>query len=904
MNLIRPNVHPHCSLPLPRLPTPFFLFSFASCSHNIAFSFLIAENNRILESLYRQVREGEKEERRLERRARAQAALEAGEEVGSEFDDTSEESEYSTEDEDGSLMNPQTEAQVLKTITLIRSRDPSIYDKNAVYFSDPEDSSDDDEEQRAKKKAEKKQKKMTLGHLIAEQARKGIAAEDSEDEEDEAAMLEKLRVTRKVHGQGRHATIKTHAEEMDEIKQAFIKSMAGQDEASKKKKKGGAEDDDDDEDDGDALFGTARSVYMPGQDDEEEEEEEGEGDKDKDASKKAAPSKKSKKSSAAEGVKAVVDDVSAQEQFLRDFMTKGWWNEKTATNVPDARAILGIERGKSLEADKKAARKRRREEDGEDGGGADDEEEDGDGVEYDADADDALLDEVDRFEAQHNFRFEEPGANEITSFPRSHLIQDSLRRETNSTRKLARQRKAERLKAEKERKQEEIKRLKNVRKQAILERMNLIAKVSGAKIVSTEDDVDADAATWGAGVGEGEDMEKPNFDDEDDDAMVEAMKKKALAQAQASVKNSKKNGKNGKKNVLTAADLLGEYDPKEHARRMAEIFNDEFYSDLKEEDIDAEEERLRDAPVIEGLEAYDDEDESKRKEKKEKKGGENGEDDDGTDDEEIARAKRETELLAKSVKKKERQNRDEMKRALHQVFEAENAEGEAEYWLKKKKEELLMKAHGLDADNTDFAKGGKKKFKINTAELDEEAKELLRKELEKLDELDQEDVIAGTRYGYQQVEPNDFGIPIEDMLFMDDKDLNQLISIKKLAPYRDDIPSKATWWEMKGRKAKPTEEEMTKWLSNKASSLNSVAGGAGAGGKYQKNAGGPGGAGGKHQHAGRPNYHQGKQRYGQGLGFRNNMNNTNNKQSKSPFQTDKKPMDQAQHGRNKKHRPM
>ena len=61
--------------------------------------------------------------------------------------------------------------------------------------------------------------------------------------------------------------------------------------------------------------------------------------------------------------------------------------------------------------------------------------------------------------------------------------------------------------------------------------------------------------------------------------------------------------------------------------------------------------------------------------------------------------------------------------------------------------------------------------------------------LEEYEGLDFEDVIAGgikTRYEYIEVEKDDFGLTDAELLFTDDKLLNQMISIKKLAPYKND----------------------------------------------------------------------------------------------------------------------
>lgn len=56
-------------------------------------------------------------------------------------------------------------------------------------------------------------------------------------------------------------------------------------------------------------------------------------------------------------------------------------------------------------------------------------------------------------------------------------------------------------------------------------------------------------------------------------------------------------------------------------------------------------------------------------------------------------------------------------------------------------------------------------------------------------DLDFEDVIAGglkTKYKYIDVEPNDFGLDDDDLLYCDDELLNKYVSVKKLYPYRDE----------------------------------------------------------------------------------------------------------------------
>ncbi|KAG8039337.1 hypothetical protein GUJ93_ZPchr0039g14219 [Zizania palustris] len=59
--------------------------------------------------------------------------------------------------------------------------------------------------------------------------------------------------------------------------------------------------------------------------------------------------------------------------------------------------------------------------------------------------------------------------------------------------------------------------------------------------------------------------------------------------------------------------------------------------------------------------------------------------------------------------------------------------------------------------------------------------------MEEYYKLDYEDTIGDlkTRFKYKQVLPNSFGLSTYEILASDDNDLNQYVSIKKIAPYRE-----------------------------------------------------------------------------------------------------------------------
>ena len=99
-----------------------------------------------------------------------------------------------------------------------------------------------------------------------------------------------------------------------------------------------------------------------------------------------------------------------------------------------------------------------------------------------------------------------------------------------------------------------------------------------------------------------------------------------------------------------------------------------------------------------------------------------------------------------------------------------------------KEDEELGLAQGWD---TEEKKSGfaavRKKQKMSFQE-----KVAFDKNLEEYYKLDYEDVIGDlpTRFRYRQVKANTYGLDVEDILEADDKELNQHVSIKKLAPYR------------------------------------------------------------------------------------------------------------------------
>ena len=104
-------------------------------------------------------------------------------------------------------------------------------------------------------------------------------------------------------------------------------------------------------------------------------------------------------------------------------------------------------------------------------------------VDADANAGDLLEDDefdevAERFESSYNFRYEEPDAAHIPSFPRA---VESVRRPTDNAdrRRAARERRRERKEAEKVQRREEVKRLKGLKSREVQAKLERIGKEGG-----------------------------------------------------------------------------------------------------------------------------------------------------------------------------------------------------------------------------------------------------------------------------------------------------------------------------------------------------------------------------------------------------------------------------------------
>jgi len=369
------------------------------------------------------------------------------------------------------------------------------------------------------------------------------------------------------------------------------------------------------------------------------------------------------------------EDVDDSDKFLRDFIVNKRWVDPNAKVLPSYDEIVGDSdsSGSDVLAEDQLGLMKKFED-------------------IDSD-DDSDVENQEQFEAQYNFRFEEPGGTEIITHPRPSdpTLAESSARRKDARRTARRQRRLERKKSIEAQRREAAKRLK------ALARKELARKVAKLREIA---DLEVEAQRQAA-------------QDASDDASEDDVDLKKEEHMDPTA-------------TLTLDDLDGEFDPETHDKRMKELFGDEFYNKLQRDTTkpvfpDDDE----DDPELAALLAADN----------------NNDDDDDDDDDD------KTDKNDKTSKKKSKKKKldTEALAAARQKLEGEVQTKLGEYY-----------------------------------------------------DLDYEDVIGGeikTRFKYTEVEPLDFGLDAIEVLKFSDKDLNQLVGLKSIAPYKDVRKLKKSNWE-------------------------------------------------------------------------------------------------------------
>ncbi|KAF8010811.1 hypothetical protein BT93_J1458 [Corymbia citriodora subsp. variegata] len=206
---------------------------------------------------------------------------------------------------------------------------------------------------------------------------------------------------------------------------------------------------------------------------------------------------------------------------------------------------------------------------------------------------------------------------------------------------------------------------------------------------------------------------------------------------------------------LDVVDLDDDFDPEEYDRMMKQVFNEKYYHT---DDVDPD-------------------------------FGSDGD----VEGEEIEKPdfKKEDELLGLPIGWDESESKDgflaarerSLRHKLNDGGEDDSDDDEQEE--EEEEEEVEESDHIPKAQNeeTKSSEDGKRKRKRKLSLL-KRAKEAMMEEYYK---LDYEDTIGDlkTRFKYAKSKPNRYGLSTSEILMMDDNELNQYVSLKKLAPYRE-----------------------------------------------------------------------------------------------------------------------
>ncbi|XP_072549485.1 protein KRI1 homolog [Salminus brasiliensis] len=378
---------------------------------------------------------------------------------GDQDEKSSSESSDSESDEESEMeLDPKLERDFYRTLSLLKKKDPKIYQKDAKFYSEGASSSGSDEKPSTSKKAEKPM-------FLKDYERKVIlerGGKYDDDDEDDSADEEAARRMQE------RALSPSYIQEQEELKKSFQTFMR-------------ESDDEGSNDEGQLLKRRNKTQ-------EEKDKEE------------ADYVEWLKGQAELEGKEEVQDmkylkdywndpKLDDKESFLRDYILNKGYLEEDEEKIPTYDELMQED--------------------------VEDSEEEGE----------SFLQKQENFERHYNFRFEEPGAQQIKTYPRN--IATSVRSK-DDRRKRKREEVKERKKKEKEQKQQQLKELKNLKRAEIMEKLKKLQELTGNKeLAFSEVDLEGDfdpqqhdqlmQTVFGDDYyGECEE-EKPQFDDDDEE---------------------------------------------------------------------------------------------------------------------------------------------------------------------------------------------------------------------------------------------------------------------------------------------------------------------------------------------------------------------------------------------------
>ncbi|KAM9745124.1 protein KRI1 homolog [Menidia menidia] len=377
---------------------------------------------------------------------------------GDRDDGSGSESSESSSDDSEVELDPDIERDFYRTLSLLKKKDPKIYEKDVTFYS--KDMSDSDAQpSTSKKDAVKPMYLKDYERKVILEKEGKYEDEDYSDEEESARRIKR-------------AASPSYMQEQEELKESFRKFI-----------------EDSDSEEGGEGDGVSQLLTRRVKTQEEKDEEE------------ADYLEWLKGQAELEGSEEVKDlkylrdywndpELDEQERFLRDYvLNKGYLDgEEESDRIPTYDELVQDE--------------------------VEDSEEEGE----------TFLERQEDFERSYNFRFEEPDAQQIKTYPRT--IATSVRSK-DDRRKRKREEVKERKQKEKEQKREQLKQLKNLKRSEILEKLHRLQELTGnQQLAFGQADLEGDfdpaqhdqlmQKFFGDEYYEEEEAEKPQFDGEDD----------------------------------------------------------------------------------------------------------------------------------------------------------------------------------------------------------------------------------------------------------------------------------------------------------------------------------------------------------------------------------------------------